>query len=73
MNEWTILPNKLINMSKLTGKNVIKIVYDQVFKVGDVRKLVSTLDVGFSTKKDCRCSTRYIYLTTCVIFLVANG
>ena len=46
MNEWTILPNKLIldtnSMSKLIGKYVTKIVYvyDQAFKVG-------TLDVGF--------------------------
>ena len=51
MNEWTILPNKLIldanSMSKLIGKYVTKIVYDQVFKVGVVGNLVSTLDVGF--------------------------
>ena len=39
MNEWTILPNKLIldakSMSKLIGKYVTKIVYvyDQAFKV----------------------------------------
>ena len=53
MNEWTILPNKLIldtnNTSKLIGKCVTKIVcvYDQAFKVGVVGNLVSTLDVGF--------------------------
>ena len=56
MNEWTILPNKLIldaipanSMSKLIGKNVTKIVYiyNQAFKVGVVGNLVSTLDVGF--------------------------
>ena len=46
MNEWTILPNKLIldanSMSKLIGKYVTKIVYiyDQVVVVGN---LVSTL------------------------------
>ena len=38
MNEWTILPNKLIldanSMSKLIGKYVTKLVYDQAFKVG---------------------------------------
>ena len=55
MNEWTILPNKLIlvtnNMSKLIGKCATKIVYvyDQVFKVGVVGNLVSTLNVGFWT------------------------
>ena len=53
MNEWTILPNKLIldanRTSKLIGKYATKIVYvyDQAFKVGVVRNLVSTLDVGF--------------------------
>ena len=53
MNEWTILPTKLIlvtnNMSKLISKCATKIVYiyDQVFKVGVVGNLVSTLDVGF--------------------------
>ena len=36
-------------MSKLIGKYVTKIVHDQLFKVGVVRNLVSTLDVGFST------------------------
>ena len=42
MNEWTILPNKLIldanSMSKRIGKCVTKIVYvyDQAFKVGVV-------------------------------------
>ena len=72
MNEWTILPNKLIldtnNMSKLIGKCATKIVYvyDQAFKVVVVGN-VSTLDVGFwanmvlpMQKKDFRCSTRYI-------------
>ena len=53
MNEWTILPNKLIldanSMSKLFGKYVTKTsnVYDQAFKVGVVGNLVSILDVGF--------------------------
>ena len=53
MNEWTILPNKLIldanSMSKPDGKYVFKIVYayDQAFKVGVVGSLVSTLEVGF--------------------------
>ena len=53
MNEWTILPNKLIldanSISKLIGKYVTKIVYvyDQTFKVGIMGNLVSTLDVGF--------------------------
>ena len=53
MNEWTILPNKLIlaenSMSKLIGKYVTKPVhvYDQAFKVRVVRNVVSTLDVGF--------------------------
>ena len=53
MNEWTILPNKLIldtnNMSKCIGKCATKIVYvyDQVFKVGVVGNLVSTPAVGF--------------------------
>ena len=53
MNEWIILPNKLIldanSMSKLIGKYVTKIVNvcNQVFKVGVVGNLVSTLDVGF--------------------------
>ena len=53
MNEWTILPNRLIldvnNMSKLIGKYVTKIVYiyDQVFKVGVVGKLLSIPDSGF--------------------------
>ena len=53
MKEWTILPTKLIlvtnNMSKLISKCATKIVYiyDQVFKVGVVGNLVSTLDVGF--------------------------
>ena len=53
MNEWTILPNKLIldvnSTSKLVGKYVIKIVYvyDQAFKVGVMGNLVSTLDIGF--------------------------
>ena len=48
MNEWTILPNKLIldanSMSKLIGKYVTKIiyVYDQVFKVGVVGNQLST-------------------------------
>ena len=55
MNEWTVLPNKLIlsanSMSKLTVKYVTKSVYvcDQAFKVGVVGNLVSTLDVGFGT------------------------
>ena len=50
MNEWAILPNKLIldanSMSKLIGKYVTKIiyVYDQAFKVGVVGNLVSTLE-----------------------------
>ena len=54
MNEWNILPNKLIldayNMLKLIGKYMTKIVYvyDQAFKVRIVRNLVSTVDVGFS-------------------------
>ena len=55
MNEWTILPNKLIldanSMSKFIGKYITKTkivyVYDQAFKVGVVGNLVSTLDVGF--------------------------
>ena len=52
MDEWTILPNKLIleanSVFKLIGKYVTKIVYDQAaFKVGVVGKLVSTLDAGF--------------------------
>ena len=53
MTDWTILPNKLIldanSMSKHTGKYVTKIIYtyDQVFKVGVVGNLVSTLDVRF--------------------------
>ena len=51
MNEWTILPNKLIldanSMSELIGKYVTKIVYVQAFKVGVVGNLISTLDVGF--------------------------
>ena len=56
MNEWTILPNKLIldanSMSKLIGKYVTKrkvcdYAYNQAFKVGVVGNLVSTLDVGF--------------------------
>ena len=53
MNEWFMLPNKLIldanGMSKLIGKYVTKIVYvyDQAFKVGVARNLVSALDVGF--------------------------
>ena len=53
MNEWTILPNKLIldanSMSKLIGKYVTKIVYlyHQAFEVGVVGNLVSTRDVGF--------------------------
>ena len=53
MNEWTILPNKLIldanSMSKLIGKYVAKIVYvyDQAFKVGVVGNLVGTLDIVF--------------------------
>ena len=53
MNEWTILPIKLIldaiSVSKLIGKYVTKIVYiyDQAFKVGVVGNLVSTLDVEF--------------------------
>ena len=51
MNELTILPNKLIldanRMSKLFGKYVTKIVYDQACKVEVVGNLVSTLDVGF--------------------------
>ena len=42
MNEWTILPNKLIldanSMSKLIGKYVTKIIYDQTFKVGSCGK-----------------------------------
>ena len=52
MNEWPILPNKLIldanSMSKHTGKYVTKIiyVYDQAFKVGVVGNLVST-HLGF--------------------------
>ena len=48
MNEWTILPNKLIldanSMSTLIGKYVTKIVYDQAFKIGVVGDLVSTFD-----------------------------
>ena len=36
-------------MSKLIGKYVTKIVYDQMFIVGVVGNLVSTLTVGFST------------------------
>ena len=53
MNEWAILPNKLIldanSMSKLIDKYVTKIiyVYDQAFKVGVVGSVVSTVDVGF--------------------------
>ena len=57
MNEWTILPNKLILdinsmtywQDRLIGKYVTKIVYiyDQAFKVGVVGNLVSSLDVGF--------------------------
>ena len=45
MNEWTILPNKLIldanSMSKLIGKYATKIiyVYDQAFKGGVVGNL----------------------------------
>ena len=52
MNEWTILPNKILDansMSKLIGKYVTKTiyVYDQAFKVGVVGDIVSTPDVGF--------------------------
>ena len=69
MNEWTTLPNKLIldanSMSKPIGKYVIKIVYDQVFKVGVVGNLVRTRRIlnkygAAHAKKDVRCSTRYI-------------
>ena len=55
MNEWTILPNKLIldanSMSTLIGKYVTKIVYvyNQVFKVGVFVNRLSTPDVGFLT------------------------
>ena len=51
MNEWTILPNKLIldanSMSKLNGKCVTKVVYvyDRAFKALVVGNLVSTFDV----------------------------
>ena len=49
MNEWIILPNKLIldtnNMSELIGK--YKSSTSTVFKVEVVGNLISTLAVGF--------------------------
>ena len=60
--QW-ILPNNLIldgnSLSKPIGNYVTKIVYDQAFKVGVVRNLVSTLDVGFWTNMALPIQTRF--------------
>ena len=66
MNEFTILPNKLIleanRLFKLIAKFVTEIVYvfDQAFKVGFVGNIISTLDVG--SEQIWRCPYKNIFL-----------